>query len=342
MAAPLNKKGLETVVATNLPTQSPGQQLITATKLRDSLTPIIDSTFATKTIWSGIINTVSDTTGRKDFSIFENYYDPFYFPPIQSTNPILLNSANKYMVSSAGTGLLVNVNGSNVSTGDFTNIGVVNDSTNALNIGGTGLTFNGSILNGVLVISSLVVNNPGTGYASGYGTLISTGGIVGGQGFFDTTFSLNLPSGTGTNSVKILFNMTNTVWPTYINIIQETNYYRNTWSAFIPEINNVISPQLRFANNIVNFQTAMYTPLHNRSNDVNDIDRASACWVNDPGTLVTDYQVGGVIGGGVNPTRATEVPGFNFDIYSEKSLGITDVKTQNGYLEIKVPVIKQS
>lgn len=341
MAAPLNKKGLETTVATNLPTQSPGQQLITAAKLRDSLTPIIDSTFTTKTIWSGIINTTSDTTGRKDFSIFENYYDPFYFPPIQSTTSALLNPANKYMVSSAGTGLLVNVNGSNVSTGSFTNIGVTNDSTNTLNVGGTGLTFNGSILNGSLVVSSLVVNNPGTGYASGYGTLIPAGGL----GFFDTILSLNLPSGTGPNSVKIIFNMTNTVWPTYINIIQETNFYRNTWSALIPEINNVIGTQRTTTptvNNIVNFQTAMYTPLHNRSDSANNMDRASACWVNAPNSNTLIYRVGGVSNSGVAPTRATDLPGFNFDIYSEKSTGVGNIKTQNGYLEIKVPVIKQS
>ena len=337
MAAPLNKKGLETLVDTNLPTQQLGQQLITAAKLRQTLTPIIDSTFTTKTIWSGIINTVSDSAGRKDFSIFENYYDPFYFPPTQSTANSTSNPLNKYMVTSVGSNLLVNVNGSLVSTGDFTNIAAINESTNALNIGGTGLTFNGRIEGGILVISSLVVNNPGTGYASGYGTLIPGGSL----GFFDTILTLNLSQGSLGTPARIIFNMTNTLWVTYQDIIQETNFYRNTWSAFIPEINNVIGVQRTFANNIVNFQTAMYTPLHDRSAKTNEIDKASACWVNAPGTNTTTYRVGGVPNSGVSPTRSTDFPGFNFDIYSEKSSTPGDFRTQNGYLEIKVPVIKQ-
>ena len=96
---PVNKTTLDKRIEVNLPINN-GQQLITAQKLQETLTPIVNSTYGLKTIWAGYIYS-SFTSSRGNFQYYENYYDPYYFPPVQDPGgALVLNSLlNKYQVT---------------------------------------------------------------------------------------------------------------------------------------------------------------------------------------------------------------------------------------------------
>jgi hypothetical protein len=155
MAIPVNKPTLDKTINDNILLNN-NTQFITAKKLQDTLYPIVNSTFGMKTIWAGKVYSDFFNT-RVNWEIYENYYDPNYFPPIQELNSITNGPLNKYQVTFLGSGLLAD-NGTN--TGTFTNITTSYEPTVSSKLKqGQGLTFNGTISGGVL--TSLTVNNPG-------------------------------------------------------------------------------------------------------------------------------------------------------------------------------------
>ena len=217
MSLPVNKKTLDYIVSEKLKTNS--TQAITASELRNSLYPIINSAFALKTIWAGTIYTAYSSTARTEHWIAESYYDPNYFDPLQ-TNPSVGNSDNnKYQVLTPGYNLRNNVN---ESTFNFTNVGVTWDSTSTGNMSKSGgmLTFDGSVTAGVL--TSLSVNNPGFGYVHGSAT--------------STVLKLNIANLSGA-SPTIKFNLYNTVWIAETVKQNSNSFDGNRINVFIPFLN---------------------------------------------------------------------------------------------------------
>ena len=188
MALPVNKKILDSTIATNLPINN-GQQLITAEKLQQTLTPIVNSTFGLKTIWAGYmfasINTDNvypsgspfdppifpqNATLEAALGVFvqERYYDPNYFPAL---DPNSLDTATYALASYQATGCrykITNV-GANLVNGTFYNVATaIKNTTENTSFVGIGLTFDVVVAGGTL--RAIKVNNPGTGYCWGRGT----------------------------------------------------------------------------------------------------------------------------------------------------------------------------
>lgn len=187
MALPVNKKILDSTIVTNLPINN-GQQLITAEKLQQTLTPIVNSTFGLKTIWAGYmfasIN-LDDVYSAGQFnpltypinSVLENaigvfvqerYYDPNYFPAL---DPNSLDTATYALASYQAAGCrykITNV-GANLVNGTFYNVATqIKNTTENTSFIGTGLTFDVTVEAGTL--RAIKVNNTGTGYCWGRGT----------------------------------------------------------------------------------------------------------------------------------------------------------------------------
>jgi hypothetical protein len=189
MALPVNKKILDSTIVTNLPINN-GQQLITAEKLQQTLTPIVNSTFGLKTIWAGYmfasINldnvypsgpfptdplvSPSGTTLENALGVFvqERYYDPNYFPAL---DPNSLDTVTYSLASYQAAGCrykITNV-GANLVNGTFYNVATqIKNTTENTSFVGTGLTFDVTVEAGAL--RAIKVNNPGTGYCWGRGT----------------------------------------------------------------------------------------------------------------------------------------------------------------------------
>jgi len=163
MAIPVNKRKLSDTILSNIPTNN--TQFITAEKLRDTLDPIVNSTFGYKTIWSGWMlfstNYWQDLNYRVDRTTLflgENYYDPNYFPaldPNNLTSPLAnyQQPGCRYRLIHQGSNL-TGLDGT-YPTNVYTNNGVEL---------AMGLTFDVKISGGSVV--AIKVNSPGTGYAS--------------------------------------------------------------------------------------------------------------------------------------------------------------------------------
>jgi hypothetical protein len=219
---PVNKNTLDKRIEVNLPINN-GQQLITAQKLQETLTPIVNSTYGLKTIWAGNMYLSYATNGsRDDFATNEIYYDPYYFPPVQDPGgALILDSVlNKYQVVSKGSGLRVN----NLPDGSFTNISaaLVTSNGSEAKYGG-GLTFDGTITSGIL--SGLTVNNPGTGYRAG-----ST---------INTYLELQLDVIGGGTKPQLKFNLYNTIYPANATSGNQNGWGTSTTNVFIPNIANI-------------------------------------------------------------------------------------------------------
>lgn len=306
MPVPVNKKKLDKNIADNILLNN-GAQFITAQRLQDTLYPIVNSTFGLKTIWAGWIHTGFNASGVRDINnYYENYYDPNYFPPVQDTSSVVLNSIlNKYQVTSIGSGLRVN----NLANGTFTNVRAILATTNNVySKYGTGLTFDGEITSGQL--TSLTVNNPGMFYRDGAGV--------------DTRLQLELDQiGSGSPAI-IKFNMTNTIWPSSNNGTNTNGWRVSNNNVFIPNISNSIASSI-YLNNIPGVHMAYNDNYGAGVSPENSNSRVGFAASAASTTCIT--------GGALRPG----LPGFAFDHVVDV---VTSTITEGqGYLEIKVPII---
>lgn len=185
MALPVNKKILDSTIVTNLPINN-GQQLITAEKLQQTLTPIVNSTFGLKTIWAGYmfasinlddvypqpfgsptypINT--DLENAIGVFVQERYYDPNYFPALDPNSLDTSFPITSYQA--AGCRYKLTNIGATLVNGTFYNRPTqIKNTTENTSFVGTGLTFDVLVTGGG--VRAIKVNNPGTGYCWGRGT----------------------------------------------------------------------------------------------------------------------------------------------------------------------------
>ena len=307
---PVNKNTLDKRIEVNLPINN-GQQLITAQKLQETLTPIVNSTYGLKTIWAGYIYS-SFTGGRSNYQYYENYYDPYYFPPVQDPlGALTLNSLlNKYQVTDKGSGLRVNT----LATGSFTNVSATLLSTNTSNgrFGG-GLTFDGTITDGIL--SSLTVNNPGMGYTDGFST--------------NTLLQLNLTVIGGGVLPKLKFNMQRTMWPANNAGGFGNGWWANQNNVFIPNIENIF-PMLPVDQLALGVQLSYSDCNAAESTLVRSSSRLSRAFSNS----TTLYKTGGDGG-------SADQPGFFFGQYCQSDGSAGTLDQGLGSLEIKVPIVYQ-
>lgn len=306
---PENKNTLDARIATNL--KNNGTQFITAEKLRNTLTPIVNSTYGLKTIWAGYLYS-SFSSSRTDYQYFENYYDPYYFPPVQDPGgPLVLNSlANKYQVTNLGSGLLIN----NLPNGSFTNVSATLLTTNTGNgIYGGGLTFDGTITNGVL--SSLTVNNPGMGYIDGYLT--------------NTALQLNLGGGGGSITPKLKFNISRTIWHANNNTSALNGWWNNANNVFIPNIANIF-PMPPAGSFPIGIQLTYTDVFGAEYTDTRSLSRISHAYSNSS----TLYRTGGDAG-------YANQPGFYFHQAVSSDGSSQTLDYGKGTLEIKVPIVYQ-
>jgi hypothetical protein len=164
MALPVNKPTLDSKIATDLANNS--TQAITAQVLRNTLNPIVNSTFGLKTIWSGLLR-FSDESGagnKNRFSVWEDYYDPNYLPslnPTTLTEPLInyQQDGNRYKLVNVGAGMIPNTY-TNISTTLVAN----SATTNLTWRPPSGLTFD-AVVGAGGTVTAIKVNNPGTGYS---------------------------------------------------------------------------------------------------------------------------------------------------------------------------------
>jgi hypothetical protein len=173
MSLPFSKITLDAITIANIPDNN--AQLITAEKLRETLDPIVNSTFGLKTIWSGWVNAQTTYSGTalsqyNNSAIFisEDYYDPNYFPALDPNN--LTSSIPSYQA--AGCRYKLVNQGSNLTGSDGTYSTTIYNNTFNTSAVGVGLTFDVKIVSNSVV--AIKVNNPGTGYCWGrYGSGLS-------------------------------------------------------------------------------------------------------------------------------------------------------------------------
>ena len=310
---PVNKNTLDKRIEVNLPLNN-AQQLITAQKLQETLKPIVNSTFGLKTIWAGQIYSDFSRTSRTNYQYYENYYDPYYFPPVQDpAGPMTLNSIfNKYQVINKGAGLRVN----GLADGSFTNIPAVLSTTNTSNgkFGG-GITFDGTITAGVL--SNLAVNNPGAGYIDGYLT--------------NTYLDLQLDIIGGGVLPKLRFNMKRTIWPGTNDGQLSNEWWLNQNNVFIPNIENIF-PMRPIDRLAIGFVLSYSDNIGSGKTLEQSISRLSQVY-SEYDTL---YKTGGDNG-------TSNIPGVYF--YQNTKATPTSVTNTTykglGFLEIKVPIVYQ-
>ena len=306
---PENKNTLDARIAANL--KDNGTQFINAEKLRNTLTPIVNSTYGLKTIWAGHIYS-SFASARFNYQFYENYYDPYYFPPVQDTSSIILNSQlNKYQVTNLGSGLRIN----SLADGSFTNVSATLLTTNTGNgIYGGGLTFDGTITAGSL--SSLTVNNPGIGYVDGYLT--------------NTLLQLNLGGIGGSITPKLKFNLQRTIWPGDNNGNTENGWWGSSNNVFIPNIANIF-PMPPVGNFAIGAQLS-YSDISGSTDTLaKSLSRISRAYSESTAA----YTTGGNIGN-------NNKPGFYFAQYCQNN-GSSSGSVDSGFgsLEIKVPIVYQ-
>lgn len=307
MALPVNKPTLDKNINDNILLNN-NTQFITAKKLQDTLYPIVNSTFGMKTIWAGVIYIDAgqarsgQPADRKGWYAKELYFDPNYFATDNPSN--MADPLNRYIVTNLGSGLLAD-NGT--PNGIFTNRTVTNLQTTSAGPG-FGLTFNGTITAGVL--SSLSVNNPGTGYSYGFQSISSP--IV--PNIYTSRLRLNVTN--SGNAPEIKFNLSNTI--SIAN--QDSQDVSNGWAN---NIFNVFIPNK--TTNVGDSRSIMLNWTDNRS--FLGVIGKSLSRISDAG--------GDVTFGDLNPGQ----PGFYFWIAGQSDNSITDDKIYSGFLEIKVPII---
>ena len=306
---PENKNTLDARIAANL--KDNGTQFITAEKLRNTLTPIVNSTYGLKTIWAGYIYS-SFGSNRINYQYYENYYDPYYFPSVQDPlGALTLNSLlNKYQVTDKGSGLRVNT----LADGSFTNVPATLLSTNTSNgrFGG-GLTFDGTITAGAL--SSLTVNNPGIGYIDGYNTT--------------TALQLELDKiGLGVLP-KLKFNMQRTMWPANNSAGIGNGWWASQNNVFIPNIANIF-PMPPIDQLAIGVQFS-YSDM---AGSGGILSRTSSRLSQAFSNSTTLYRTGGDGGSANNP-------GFFFGQYCQNDNFSGTLDSGFGSLEIKVPIVYQ-
>ena len=207
MSLPVNKKTLDTKITTDLANNS--TQAITATILRNTLAPIVNSTFGLKTIWSGFVNATfnyggSGTTQFNNSAIFvcEDYYDPNYFPALDPNN---LDAALA-SYQAAGCRYKLISQGSNLTGSDGTYTTSISNPTINSTTPGTGLTFDVKISGGSVI--AIKVNNQGTGYCWGrYGSSLS--GLA--SLYTPTEVEIQIPYSGGGSRPKIRIDLSNVI-----------------------------------------------------------------------------------------------------------------------------------
>jgi hypothetical protein len=300
MSLPVNKKKLDSIVGTTLATN--GTQAITATVLQNALYPIINSTFGLKTIWTGQIyldcgwSRTNHPEDRSAWNIRENYYDPNYFAPDNNSN--MADPLNRYIVTNVGSGLLAD-NGT--PNGTFTNAGTTN--LQIMSAGGNGLTFNGIITAGIL--TSISVNNPGTGYYYGWNS--------------DNIQRVRLNVTNSGNPPEIKFNLTNALNVAYNDTqFYSSNWVRNVFNVFIPNKLTAIGG----SEGIILAWTDNYGDEKLIENSFSRVD-----------SPVNNVTTGDLRSG---------QSGFSFSIANQKNYTSSNASITTGargYLEIKVPII---
>jgi hypothetical protein len=308
MALPVNKPTLDKNINDNILLNN-NTQFITAKKLQDTLYPIVNSTFEMKTIWAGTIyidagqGRNAQLADRKGWYATEIYFDPNYFAADNPSN--MADPLNRYIVTNAGSGLLAD-NGT--PNGTFTNKTVTNLQTVDPAGKGFGLTFNGTITAGVL--SSLSVNNPGSGYSYGFESIPSPIN----PNIYTSRLRLNVTN--SGNAPEIKFNLSNAVSVAY----QDTQDYANGWAfnyfnVFIP---NKLQSIGESASVILNW-TDNFSTVYAIGNSLSRISTASG------NTTIGDLN--------------RDQPGFFFWVAGQSDNSIVDNKRYRGFLEIKVPII---
>ena len=203
MALPVIKIKQQETISSNLPTQNPGQQLITASKLRDALRPIVDATNNMKTIWSGTVRVRTQwrkvDTGNVQCDqnycaiwVQEDYYDNEYFPALDRgtlDRPLGEYTAEgcRYRIINQGSGMADNTYYNVNTNSQINNVPPATVNYNADVYGGFGLTLNCKVQGGVLVAVQVV--NPGSGYCWGkFGSSVTNGNL-----FHPQDIEINIP-----------------------------------------------------------------------------------------------------------------------------------------------------
>ena len=168
-------------------------QDISALDVRNVFDELAKATYATKTIWSGIVfinnRDCTATNSRGEWIIWENYYDPNYFIVNEPGNAAQVG--RKYQIASNGNG---------VPNGSYKGV-----STTNINGSGKGLTFNVVAENGGF--RDLEVVNQGSGYFSRDTSHFS--GLPNANTADDERVYLNLPTAGERPQVRI--NLRNTI-----------------------------------------------------------------------------------------------------------------------------------
>lgn len=266
MALPVDKKIQTDIINNNLPTQNPGQQFITAAKLRDSLTPIVDATNNMKTIWSGTVrvrtkwnkfdyndNVQVDTNGLGIW-VQEDYYDNAYFPALDLgtlDGPYSAYSLDgcRYHIINQGSGIPNGYHGNIGTDAQITNDGQPQN-WNQNVYGGFGLTVNCKVENGVLVAVQVV--SPGSGYC--WGKFASA---VDGTQFFPQDIAINIPGATTRPIIR--YDLSRVVNQAFVDgghtpgTRDGNNYWTNVWSYlnfFVPkaDIHNIYGNEIQVTN----------------------------------------------------------------------------------------------
>ena len=266
MALPVDKKIQTDIINNNLPTQNPGQQFITAAKLRDSLTPIVDATNNMKTIWSGTVrvrttwvkfdyndNVQADTNGMGIW-VQEDYYDNAYFPALDVGNLTSQTGAYtaegcRYRIINQGSGIPNGYHGNIGTDAQITNQGQPQN-WNQNVYGGFGLTVNCKVENGVLVAVEVV--SPGSGYCWG-----KFANAVDGTQFFPQDIAINIPG--ATTRPIIQYDLSRVVNQAFLDpghtpgTRDGNNYWTNVWSYlnfFVPkaDTHNIYGNEIQVIN----------------------------------------------------------------------------------------------
>lgn len=252
MALPVIKQKQKETISSNLKDQDPGEQFITAARLRGALNPIVDATNNMKTIWSGTVrvrtqwykgdypDNVQCDSRYNAIWVQEDYYDNEYFPALDRGNldrPLEEYTLEgcRYRIINQGSGL---PNGFhyNIGTDSLINNQGASQNYNANVYGGFGLTLNCKVDNGSLTAVQVV--NPGSGYCWGR----QGSNVTDGQNFHPQDIAINLP---GNVKPIIRYDLSRVVNQAFISGYSQTpctrdgnDYVTNVWSYlnfFVPK-----------------------------------------------------------------------------------------------------------
>lgn len=268
MALPVEKRTQTDIINTLLPTQDPGQQFITAARLRDSLTPIVDATNNMKTIWSGTVR-VRTKWNKFDYNdnvqadvpflaiwVQEDYYDNAYFPALDVgnlTNPLSAYTMEgcRYRIINQGSGMADNTYYNVGTNSQINNVPPATVNYNANVYGGFGLTLNCKVQGGVLIAVEVV--NPGSGYCWGkFGSSVTDG-----QSFYPQDIEINIPGAVVKPIIR--YDLSRVVNQAFLDgghtpgTRDGNNYWTNVWSYlnfFVPkaDTHNIYGNEIQVIN----------------------------------------------------------------------------------------------